>query len=605
MQALPQHLQKYIVQQDDNKYTPIDQACWRYILRQLKNFLSQHAHSSYLDGLEKTGISTEEIPKISDISKKLEVFGWRALPVSGFIPPAAFMELQSLSVLPIASDMRTLAHLMYTPAPDIVHEAAGHAPILIHPEFAAYLKQYAQVAKKSIISREDFDVYKAIRVLSDIKENPDSTKKQIDEAQKKLDQVLKQVTHISEAAELSRMNWWTAEYGLIGPMNDPKIYGAGLLSSVGESRWCLSSQVKKIPLTVDCLKYSYDITEPQPQLFVAESFQALSQVLEEMASKMAFRVGGWSGLNKIIQAESVNTVELNSGLQISGQLVKAYKDEKTGSPAYLKFSGPSQLSTNEKQLSGHGKDYHTHGFGTPVGFFKAFPQQCPSTLSSVQLEQIGLVVNGTTKQTIKLEMSSGVEISGELFKITSSTGKNQLLSFKNCTVRGFGEILFEPSWGVFDMALGSQVTSVFGGPADRNSYGENEDFLAAQIPPRRFSNEELERHLFYQKNRDWRKKILNSRSTGAKMNETDISEFSSHLQTQLSFVQKHSEDWLLLIENLELLQFLEGSASPTMTKSAMPMKEKINSELKNISSQSKDMQTLIADGIQLADQLVI
>ncbi len=128
MDFIPLHLKKYIVNQDYSKYTPLDHACWRYILRQLKKFLSNHAHQSYLSGLEKTGLDIETVPNISDISAHLENFGWRALPVSGFIPPAAFMELQSLSVLPIASDMRSIDHLMYTPAPDIVHDAAGHAP---------------------------------------------------------------------------------------------------------------------------------------------------------------------------------------------------------------------------------------------------------------------------------------------------------------------------------------------------------------------------------------------------------------------------------------------------------------------------------------------
>ena len=117
------------------------------------------------------------------------------------------MELQSLSVLPIASDMRSIDHLLYTPAPDIVHEAAGHAPILIEPEYASYLKEYAQVAKKAIISKEDLDLYEAIRELSDIKENPQSTPEQITQAEQKLQTTIKSTTHVSEATELSRMNW--------------------------------------------------------------------------------------------------------------------------------------------------------------------------------------------------------------------------------------------------------------------------------------------------------------------------------------------------------------------------------------------------------------
>ncbi|MES3036411.1 MAG: phenylalanine 4-monooxygenase, partial [Bdellovibrionota bacterium] len=216
MQSLPFHLRKYIVEQDDAKYSPIDHATWRFILRSLRNFHSSHAHPAYLKGLEDTGIEIDHIPSIRDISSKLEKFGWRALPVSGFIPPAAFMELQALNVLPIASDMRSIDHLLYTPAPDIVHEAAGHAPLLSHPEYANYLRQYAQVAKMSIISQEDLNLYEAIRELSDLKENPASTEEQILSAEKRLEQTSKGITDISEATQLGRMNWWTAEYGLIG-----------------------------------------------------------------------------------------------------------------------------------------------------------------------------------------------------------------------------------------------------------------------------------------------------------------------------------------------------------------------------------------------------
>src|SRR5262249_11541701 len=126
---IPPHLNKYIVDQNYARYSAEDQAVWRYIMRQLKSFLGQFGHPSYLAGLEKTGIGVNQIPHIDQIDEHLEKFGWSAVPVSGFIPPAAFMEFQSLGILPIASDMRSLDHLLYTPAPDIVHEAAGHAPI--------------------------------------------------------------------------------------------------------------------------------------------------------------------------------------------------------------------------------------------------------------------------------------------------------------------------------------------------------------------------------------------------------------------------------------------------------------------------------------------
>ncbi|UXR64148.1 aromatic amino acid hydroxylase [Bdellovibrio bacteriovorus] len=575
---LPPHLRKYVVEQHYEKYTAIDQAVWRYVLRQLKAFLSKHAHECYVEGLAKTGIDIERIPRIEDVSKKLQDFGWKALPVSGFIPPAAFMELQSLGVLPIASDMRTLDHLLYTPAPDIVHEAAGHAPILIHPEFSDYLRRYAQVAKKAIISKEDLDLYEAIRDLSDIKENPASTPEQVKAAEEHLDKVGKSISHISEASELSRMNWWTAEYGLIGELNNPKIFGAGLLSSVGESKWCLSAKVQKIPLTVDCIKTSYDITEPQPQLFVATDFKNLVQVLDEMADQMAFRVGGLKGLHKAIQAESVNTAEFNSGIQVSGQIIEAITDS-TGVAAYLRLQGPSQLSYQDKELSGHDKAYHAHGFGTPVGFLKAQPGKCPSTFTDAEWASL----NVAPGKTVHLEYASGVVVTGEVQSRLVRDGKTILLSLKNASVKLQDRILFAPEWGTFDMAVGSSVVSVFGGPADREAYGETTDFVAKRVPAPKYSETELKRQSLYAALRKAREDKLQGETLSSTLEK---------LLTEHKTVAP--QDWLLYLEALELVL----SRAPQSS-----LKTQLEKDLSQLASKDEKTSGLIADGLVLAGAL--
>ncbi|MFN9068964.1 MAG: phenylalanine 4-monooxygenase, partial [Bdellovibrionales bacterium] len=99
-QNLDDHLKKYIVDSEIRPYTYRDHAVWRFILRQLKSFLKSKAHPFYVEGLEKTGISVDEIPSIPAISEKLRSFGWSARPVSGFIPPAVFMEMQAAHILP-------------------------------------------------------------------------------------------------------------------------------------------------------------------------------------------------------------------------------------------------------------------------------------------------------------------------------------------------------------------------------------------------------------------------------------------------------------------------------------------------------------------------
>lgn len=488
---IPVHLRKYIVRQNYERYTPEDQAVWRYILRQLKNHLSTHAHSSYLDGLVKTGISIDRIPSIDSIDEHLEKSGWGAVPVSGFIPPAAFMEFQSLGILPIASDMRSLAHLQYTPAPDIVHEAAGHAPFLADPEYAAYLKHYGETARNAIISSEDLRQYEAIRHLSDLKEDPRSTPAEIARAEADLNAINASIKGVSEAALLSRMNWWTAEYGLIGDPASPRIFGAGLLSSVGESRSCLGANVKKIPLSVDCVNFSYDITEPQPQLFVAKSFAQLSLVLEDLAKKMSYRLGGVVGLERALDAATVNSVQLDSGLQISGQL-KAFQKDAQGQPCHLQFAGPVQLSRSYHEWPGQGTERHAHGFSSPVGRVRGLDRELWQADANT-LRGLGLEIG----KKARLEYTSGIVVEGVLKSSTFADGQLILLTWTDCKVTHGDTVLFDPAWGEYDMAVGTRVVSVFGGPADRSRFGRTEDFVAARVPERTPSAEEQRRYQMF------------------------------------------------------------------------------------------------------------
>jgi phenylalanine-4-hydroxylase len=572
-ESIPDHLKEFIVEQDTTQYQPIDHAVWRYSLRQLKNYLADNAHDCYLDGLQKTGITVDSIPSIDSICKNLQKFGWSAVPVSGFIPPAAFMEMQSLGILPIASDMRSLDHILYTPAPDIVHEAAGHAPILIHPDFAKYLKQYTTVAKNAIVSSEDLALYEAIRDLSDIKEHPDSTPEQIAEASKKLDDIANNMTVTSEATLLGRMNWWTAEYGLIGSLEAPKIYGAGLLSSYGEAKECLQDHVKKIPLSVDCVNYTYDITEPQPQLFVAKSFEDLTRVLHELSLTLSYKKGGIDGLERAIEAKTVNTIQLNSGLQISGQVVDCLVDD--GECVYFRLEGPTQLSIGGHQIPGHDKDFHSHGFSSPLGYVDGF-DDCLSWASTEDLASLGLIQG--QKATLRFE--SGVLVEGEV-QGTQRTPRKELclISWKDCTVTFKGKKLFLPEWGTFDMAVGHKVESVFSGPADRKSYGHTDAFPQKRVPRRQISSQETELNQFYQKIRDLR----NSGQTDAQS-----------LNTVFAALEKSCpDDWLTRVELLELCH---------RTQETGQLRDLLTSSLQGIKLRHPDKATVIDDGIQLADK---
>ncbi len=534
---IPPHLRKFIVEQNYEDYTDIDHAVWRFIMRISKEFFEKHAHISYLEGLKKTGISIDRIPHVNDIDYKLSQFGWGAVCVRGFIPPAAFMELQSRGILAIAADMRTLEHLTYTPAPDIVHEAAGHAPILADSDYAAYLHHYGEISSKAISSHDDYNLYLAIRELSDVKENAFSTDAQIQKAELDLESAIENFDYVSEAAYLARMNWWTVEYGLVGDINNPKIYGAGLLSSVGESQNCLTKKVQKIPFSLDCINTSYDITEPQPQLFVTPDFGKLSDVLEEMAETMAFRLGGTKGLEMAKEAGTVCTAEYDSKVQISGILKNIIVD-KDGNPAYLQYDGPTQLSRYGNEFDNHGGDYHSQGFGSPVGNVKGFNKPL-CDFNDDDIKKINLRVG----ETVEISFDSAVLLNGKLTNILQDNGRILILSFENCTV-SFGEdSLFLPEWGMYDMTCGGIITSVYGGPADYDNY---QHYLLEDKPKNIKISPRLELSKSDSKLNNLYLKVREIREDTVPPNIDELATIHSTVTLE------YPDDWLLSMQLLEL-----------------------------------------------------
>ena len=366
---LPPHLKQFIKPQNYEHYTPINQAVWRYVMRKNVDYLSKVAHESYLEGLEKTGISIDEIPSMYGMNRILKEIGWAAVAVDGFIPPNAFMEFQAYKVLVIASEIRQLENIEYTPAPDIIHEGAGHAPIIASPDYAEYLRRFGAIGSKAIASAHDMDLYHAVRDLSIIKEADHASAEAIQEAEQRVDTLQYKKVEPSEIALIRNLHWWTVEYGLVGSLENPKIYGAGLLSSIGESKSCLLPEVKKIPYSIDAATQDFDITKPQPQLFVTPDFAYLAEVLEEFADKMAVRKGGYKGLQKLIDSNSLGTIELSTGIQISGNFTKMITNEDH-EVVYFETKGETALANKDKELIGHGIQTHANGFRSPIGKLK-------------------------------------------------------------------------------------------------------------------------------------------------------------------------------------------------------------------------------------------
>ena len=553
---LPDHLRQFVVSQDYDSYTPVDHAVWRYVMRKNLAYLSQVADDSYLKGLEKTGITIDSIPNIKDMNAILGNIGWGCVCVDGFLPPSSFMEFQAYKVLVIAADIRQIEHIEYTPAPDILHEAAGHAPIIADPTYAEYLRLFGEIGSKAISSAKDFELYEAIRHLSIIKEDPNTDEKDILQAEKDIDAIQANMGEPSEMAMIRNLHWWTVEYGLIGELSNPKIYGAGLLSSIGESESCMKDDVKKLPYTIDAAHQAFDITEPQPQLYVTPSYTHLTQVLEEYANTMALRNGGLKGLQKAIASNNMCTVEYSSGLQVSGIFNNAIEDK--GEIVYLSTSSPTALAWQNKELVGHDKSYHAHGFSSPVGKLKE--NSTPMEEMSIdELIKLGLEAN----KSVVLNFESGVEVKGKLINIVKNRkGLNMILTFQDCIVRYKDKVLFQPEWGTYDMAVGQSIVSVFSGAADMAVFSKDNPFVPSELTHKiQYDNKRLELHKLYQKVRDVRE---------VRATDTNLSDIWEALQG-------HPEDWLCAIELLEISEdemmnesirsFLHNSNTDDVTKS--------------------------------------
>ncbi|MBV1923179.1 MAG: aromatic amino acid hydroxylase [Flavobacteriaceae bacterium] len=568
---LPPHLKQYMKPQSYDQYTPINQAVWRYVMRKNVDYLSQVAHRSYVEGLEKTGISIDEIPSMYGMNRILKEIGWAAVAVDGFIPPNAFMEFQAYKVLVIASDIRQLENIEYTPAPDIIHEGAGHAPIISSPDYAEYLRRFGEIGSKAISSAHDIELYEAVRELSILKEAEGISEEKINEAEQRVENLQNKEVEDSEISLIRNLHWWTVEYGLVGTLEDPKIYGAGLLSSIGESEWCMKDEVKKLPYSVEAAYKSFDITKPQPQLFVTPDFAYLQEVLEEFANTMAVRKGGWRGLNKLIESKQLGTIELSTGLQISGVFNRMIKNEDN-EVVYFQTEGKTALSFREKEVIGHGVATHANGFCSPLGKLKGI---------NLAIENMGprdlQAYNFYDGEPISFEFESGITVKGlNVTGIRNIKGELMLIQFVDCNVLYKDEVLFTPEMGAFDMAVGKEIVSAFAGAADDDSF-EIENLISTtktiQVEP---SVEEKELNKLYLSVRNIRE-------------ENSITSEENELKNIFNSIKEnHQNDWLLPLEIYELISEIKSNLS-----------EEILNHLTKIKMNKPKVAQLIDNGLSL------
>ncbi len=563
LDRLPDHLRQYIKAQDYEQYTPINQAVWRYVMRKNVKHLSEVAHESYLSGLKKTGISIESIPSMYGMNRILKEIGWAAVAVDGFIPPNAFMEFQAYKVLVIASDIRQLENIEYTPAPDIIHEGAGHAPIIASPDYAEYLRRFGEIGARAISNAHDMNLYEAVRKLSILKEAEGIAQKEIDEAEEEVNRLQNLKVEPSEIALIRNLHWWTVEYGLVGTVDKPKLYGAGLLSSLGESKHCLTEAVKKIPYSIDAAYQEFDITQMQPQLYVTPDFGYLMEVLEEFAETMALRRGGWRGVQKLIDCKQLGSIELNTGLQVSGNFSRMIQDEDNR-VVYFETEGPSALAYRGKELIGLGTDHFRKGFSSPLGKLKrssmAIEHMSPRDLKAFEIYEGGIN---------SFEFESGITVTGMITTGTRSIdGTLLVVHFDGCEVTYKGSQLISRKNGPFDMAIGTSVVSAFAGAADHRSFDITTHVSSTTTIQQALSPEDHILNKLYQEVR-----------TQRESKNIDGDRLLSIFRTLKS---DYPKDWLLSLEIYELT-----------------LDEEVLSYLEDLSIKRPKSEHLIKDGLQL------
>jgi phenylalanine-4-hydroxylase len=234
----------FLVTQDWNAYTEEQHAVWAELVGRRMPQLREHACAEYLSGFEQIGLKQDSIPNLAEVNGLLAPrTGWKATPVKGYLPAAAFFEMLAARKFPTTIWLRSRESLEYTPEPDIFHDVFGHVPMHAHPVFADFLQSYGQVCAS--LTREE------------------------------------------DITRMGRLFWFTVEFGVIRQGGKIKLYGSGLISSHGESSYVISGGPEIRDFNLDeVLDRDFSISEMQPVLYAVESFDQIYEATREARSRL-------------------------------------------------------------------------------------------------------------------------------------------------------------------------------------------------------------------------------------------------------------------------------------------------------------------------------
>ncbi len=219
----------------DVDYNAREQRVWRYVAEELEELHQKHASPFYLTAKKDLGITTDRIPQLTEMNRRLkELTGFRLAPIEGLVETRGFLSWLSYRVMLCTQYIRHHSQPAYTPEPDIVHESIGHIPMFTNPAFADF-SQFIGLGAK--------------------------------------------IANDQQLEELGRLYWFTVEFCMVEHEGDIKAYGAGLLSSFGELEHAFSDKVERRPFNLEqVIKHEYTYSDMQPVLYVIPSYGELKEV---------------------------------------------------------------------------------------------------------------------------------------------------------------------------------------------------------------------------------------------------------------------------------------------------------------------------------------
>jgi phenylalanine-4-hydroxylase len=343
----------------------------------------------------------------------------------------------------------------------------------------------------------------------------------------------------------------------------------------------MKDKVQKLPYSMEAAYQDFDITKPQPQLFVTPDFAYLQEVLENFANTMAVRKGGWRGLHKLIASKQLGTIELSTGLQVSGVFKRMIKNEDN-EVVYFETQGETALASRETEVIGHGVSRHKNGFRSPLGKLKGI---------NLAIENMGardlLAYNFYDGKPIEFEFESGIQVKGlNVTGIRNLKGELMIIQFRACTVTYKKEILFSPKDGDFDMAVGKEIVSAFAGAADYLSFELKRHDLSTHGPKPELSEQEQDLDSLYNEVL----LIRDRKGTAQSLDKSKLAEIFNQ-------VRKHfPNDWLLALEIYELILL------NTPNGSLVEMRKEVAAYLSHLTTTRPEIGHLIKGGLSLLEK---